>query len=194
MRLANSFTVAAPVERVWALLIDVPAVVPCMPGAELVDTIGDDAWKTKMSVKLGPVQLIFAADVVREVADVDTRHVVLATRARELRGRGGAKAKFTSSLMPSEAGTAVNIVTDLTLSGAAAQFGGPIVSDVTRQLTERFAGCLQARLDDQPASQEATPAVKPVGGLSLVLKALYRTLFRRGERKTDSAGGSGHGP
>jgi carbon monoxide dehydrogenase subunit G len=194
MQLQNSFTVAAPIDHVWALLMDVPHVVPCMPGAELVDTVGDDEWKAKMSVKLGPVQLVFGADVVRELADVSAHRVVLATRARELRGRGGAQAHVTSSLAPAGEGTEVTIVTDLALSGAAAQFGGAVVGDVARQLTERFAGCLQSRLASEQASTDLPAAPKPVGGLLLVVRALVRTLFRRGGRERGASHRSGVEP
>src|SRR5262249_30708524 len=65
MRLENSFDVAAPPETAWALLMDVPRVIPCMPGAELVETLGEDAWKARMRVKLGPISLAFLTDVKR---------------------------------------------------------------------------------------------------------------------------------
>jgi uncharacterized protein len=182
MQLENSFSVSAPADVVWALLVDVPEVVPCMPGAELVETLGDDRWRTKMSVKLGPVQLVFTGDVVREAADTDTRRVVLTTRAREARGRGGAHARIESSLVPAAAGTEVTIVTDIALSGAAAQFGRGVVADVARQLTERFGACLQSRLDAEPSTGSAPPAGKPVSGLALAFRALLRSLPRRGNR------------
>ena len=35
MRLENWFEVPAPPKQAWELLIDVPRVVPCMPGATL---------------------------------------------------------------------------------------------------------------------------------------------------------------
>ena len=35
MKLENSFEVAAPPEKEWALLMDVPRIVPCMPGATI---------------------------------------------------------------------------------------------------------------------------------------------------------------
>jgi carbon monoxide dehydrogenase subunit G len=188
MRLENVFTVAAPTERVWALLMDVPEVVPCMPGAELVETVGDDQWKARLSVKLGPMQLLFAADVVRELADAGAGRVVLATRAQETRGRGGAQARISSSLAPVGSGTEVKIVTDLTLAGAAAQFGGPVAAGVARQMTEQFADCLQTRLDRgwaPPPAAAAGHAVKPVGGISLALGVLWRRVFGRRTRERE---------
>jgi len=85
--LENSFVVPAPVEAAWELLNDVPSVVPCMPGAELVEG-GGDAWKAKLDVKLGPIALRFLTDVRREEVDEAGRRIVLTAKAREARGRG----------------------------------------------------------------------------------------------------------
>ena len=57
MRLENTFDVPAPPESAWALLIDVPRVVPCMPGAELAETVDESHWKAKLEVRLGPIAL-----------------------------------------------------------------------------------------------------------------------------------------
>ena len=66
MRLENSFDVPAQPEGAWALLNDVPRIVPCMPGAELTDVVDGNTWKATMHVKLGPISLQFATDVKRE--------------------------------------------------------------------------------------------------------------------------------
>ncbi len=184
MRLENSFEVPAPPERAWALLNDVPRVVPCMPGAELNEVVGENAWKATMHVKLGPIALQFATDVTREEVDEAARRVVLSAKARELKGRGGAQATIESSLADANGGTRVSIVTDLTLQGAVAQYGRGVVADVTAQLTKRFAECIAAQLGEPQPEAPAPPAgVKPVGGLRLGLAALWRSflgLFRRG--------------
>jgi uncharacterized protein len=146
VRLENSFVVDAPLERAWALLNDVPAVVPCMPGASLTEVVGDDAWKATLAVRLGPISLNFAVDVTREEADEAAGRVVLSARGREVRGRGGAEARLESSLDSVEAGTAVSVVTDLTLRGAVAQQGRGVVPMVASQLTDQFAKCIAARL------------------------------------------------
>ena len=151
-----------------------------MPGAELESTLGEDAWRAKLSVKLGPIALTFQTDVTRESYDEAAGSVTLAAKARELRGRGGAQAQIQSSLGEIEGGTRIDIVTDLTLSGAVAQYGRGIVQDVSSQLVDRFAECLKAQLVATP--EEAAAAVaqtaKPVAGLSLGFAAFLRSIGR----------------
>jgi uncharacterized protein len=176
MRLENSFEVPALPERAWALLLDVPRVVPCMPGATLTETVDDTHWKAEIAVKLGPMSMTFGADVAREEVDEAARRVVLSTKARELKGRGGATATIESTLEPIEGGTRVGVVTELQLSGPAAQFGGPVVKTVAGQLTDQFAACLKGQLEDAPAAVEPQ---KPVGGLGVFFRALLARLRRR---------------
>lgn len=186
MRLENSFEVPAPKATAWDLLMDVPRVVPCMPGAELRETVSDTHWKADMAVKLGPIALSFDTDVTREAVDEAAGQVTLNAKAREKRGRGGAQAAIQSSLTELDArNTRIDIVTDLTLSGAVAQYGRGIVQDVSLQMVGKFADCLKAQLTAE-TPEEAAAAVeeasKPVSGLSLGLGALWRSflrLFRR---------------
>lgn len=178
MRLENSFDVPAPPERAWELLNDVPRVIPCMPGAELTETLDDAHWKATMHVKLGPISLQFGTDIERTEADASTRRAVLAAKARELKGRGGAQATIASTLEPAASGTRVVIVTDLTLQGPVAQYGRGIVADVAKTLVGRFADCIASQLGQEaPAvAPEASASVRPVGGISLAFRALWLRL------------------
>ncbi|HZT45414.1 MAG TPA: SRPBCC family protein [Gaiellaceae bacterium] len=185
MRIENAFDVPAPVDEAWRLLNDVPAVVPCMPGAELVEVAGENAWKARLHVKLGPIALQFLADVTREQVDEGARRAVLAVKAREAKGRGSAEATIESSLAGAGSGTHVALATELVLRGAVAQYGRGVVGDVASRLTERFAECIARKLEtpgDVAAAAAAPGEARPVGGLRLVLGALWRSLFRRGGR------------
>ena len=178
MRLENGFEVVAPVDAAWRLLNDVPNVVPCMPGAELTEVVDENTWKAGLHVKLGPIALRFVADVRREQIDEAAGRVVLAVKAREAKGRGNAEATIESTLAPTRSGTRVAIVTELELRGAVAQYGRGIVADVASRLTAQFAECIAGKLGNAPAvAAVADPA--PIGGLRLVLGALWRSLFRR---------------
>src|SRR6266568_3808701 len=160
MRLENSFEVPASVEQSWRLLNDVPCVVPCMPGAELVEVISENAWKAKLHVKLGPIALQFLAEVTRERMDESAGVVVLAAKAREAKGRGSAEATIESTLAASGGGTRVDIVTELALRGAVAQYGRGVVGDVASRLTATFADCVAGKLADGPG-RSPEPVAEP---------------------------------
>jgi uncharacterized protein len=185
VKIEDSFEVGAPPEQAWALLMDVPRIIPCMPGATLDETVDGAHWKATMAVKLGPISLSFKTDVAREEVDEAARRAKLSAKAREARGRGNANATIESTLVPQASGTKVEIVTDLQLSGPVAQYGRGLVEDVSSQLTKQFADCLQKQLvaTTPEEAQTATAAqAKPVGGLRLGLGALLRAiggLFRR---------------
>lgn len=185
--------------------MDVPRVIPCMPGAELTETVDESNWKAKMSVKLGPMTFAFATDVKREGADEEARRATLSAKARELKGRGGGQATIESTLEPVDGGTRVQIVTDLALSGAVAQYGRGMVEDVTGQLVNRFAACLESQLAAPPAATptttepgaepasetrpaQAAPArAEPVAGLPLAARAAARAAIRALRRLVDRA-------
>jgi len=190
MRLENAFEVTAPPEAAWDLLMDVPRVIPCMPGAELVEAVGESNWKARMRVKLGPISLAFLTDVAREEVDEAARRVKLGAKAREERGRGAASATIESTLSSAGGRTTVTTVTELTLTGAVAQYGRGLVQDVSAQLLKQFAACLEAQLATAapagngaaPAAPQPPPEPKPISGLRLGVPALWRSflgLFRR---------------
>jgi carbon monoxide dehydrogenase subunit G len=183
VKIENSFDVAASGDAAWDLLMDVPRVIPCMPGAELIETIDDSHWKARMRVKLGPISLSFLTDVTREEVDEAGRRVRLATKAREERGRGAANATIESSLESVDGRTRVTTVTDLALTGMAAQFGRGLIEDVSAQLLQSFADCLEEQLVTEPeAASDAEPAetveARPVSGLRLGAAAMGSLLER----------------
>ena len=190
MKLENSFDVDAPPEAAWALLMDVPRVIPCMPGAKLLETVDDENWKAQMDVKLGPIGLTFATDVKREATDEAARVAKLSARARETRGRGGGQAAIESTLTPTDAGTRVDIVTELALTGTVAQYGRGLIADVSRQLVDSFAECLRTQLAaTTPEEAEAAAAgqAKPVAGVRLGLRALVSSVSKRVRRPRPAA-------
>jgi carbon monoxide dehydrogenase subunit G len=179
MKLENSFEVDAPPEAAWDLLMDVPRVVPCMPGATLDETVDDSHWKATMQVKLGPIGLTFATDVSRDEVDEAGKVVKLAAKAREVKNRGRANATIQSSLAALDGGrTRVDIVTDLALSGTVAQYGRGMIQDISSQMITSFAECLQAQLGtSEEAAREAVAAqAKPISGLALFFDSVRRKL------------------
>lgn len=205
MEIENEFTVAASADRLWSYLLDVERIAPCMPGAELTETVDERTWKGKVNMKLGPVSLSFSGTVAIEERDDAAHRVVLRAKGMESKGKGAANAAVTSWLEPGEGVTTVKMVADIQLTGAVAQLSRGLLPEVSRKLTQQFADCLQenmlgaeepsmaigesepgATTASAPPAPTARPAArvkaKPIGGLSLGLAALWAAianLFRR---------------
>lgn len=199
MQIQNEFTVEHPVAQLWDYLLDVEKIAPCMPGAELTEHVDDTTWKGKVNVGFGPVKLSFAGTVQMQERDDEGHRVTLAAKGMEAKGKGAATANVTSWLVPiDERSTTVHMQADITLTGAAAQLSRGLLPEISKQLTQQFADCLQASMaaeEDRPAHVDASAASVPahakaeaVGGIGLGLKAVwsivagwFRRLFGRGE-------------
>jgi carbon monoxide dehydrogenase subunit G len=208
----NSFTVARPVDEVWNVVLDVDRIAPCMPGAEITETIDDRTWKGKVNMRFGPVALSFAGSVHMDERDDAAHRVLLHARGTEQKGKGAADAKVTSWLEPAGDGTTVRMEADITLTGAAAQLSRGLLPEVSMRLTQQFADCLAASMRPvaasgvdasqpettevpmaaaQPTVRERPATSEPVGGIRLGLGALWATivaLVRRIFGGSDRAG------
>jgi carbon monoxide dehydrogenase subunit G len=165
MKLENEFTVPAPVERAWAVLLDLDRVAPCLPGAAIEGSDGDEHTGT-MTIKIGPITARYKGTVKIEEADEQARRAVMRAQARDSRGQGTAAATITSTMEEVEGGTRVRVETDMRVTGPAAQFGRGVMQDVSAKLMGRFADCLAEEIGaGEPA---AAPAAAPPGGARTV--------------------------
>lgn len=159
MLIENEFTVATPVDELWAFLLDVERIAPCMPGAELTETIDERSWKGKVNVKFGPVALSFVGTVEMTERDDVAHRAVLHAKGMEQKGKGAANATVTSWLEPaSDGATTVKMTADMTLTGAAAQLSRGLLPEISRKLTQQFADCLEASLQAQAVAAEGAGA------------------------------------
>jgi uncharacterized protein len=179
MNLQHEFDVPASPQATLELLLDAERVVPCMPGATLVEVVGD-TWKTAMSVKLGPVGMDFLNDVRIVEQDAASGRARLAVKGRDTRGRGGAEASVDTLLVAVDGGgTRVTMSADVKFSGQAAQLGRPsVIQDISTRLVNEFAECIRERLGNAPTAAVHPQAQKPVSGLSLLGAALSGALAR----------------
>ena len=217
MLIENEFTVSTPPEVLWATLLDVEKIAPCMPGAELTEVVDDTNWKGKLNAKFGPVAMSFAGSVTMESRDDEAHRVVLKAKGMEAKGKGAANATVTSWLEAGEGDqTTVKMQADITLTGAAAQLSRGLLPEISKHLTQQFADCLQetmaaegAPAAEAPAAEgapaasgeagaaapDAKPAAaKPVGGIKLgliaiwaLIKNFFSKLFGGGKKPTTPA-------
>jgi uncharacterized protein len=183
MLIKNEFEVAEPVETVWRFFDNIPQVAACLPGAELTEDLGDDRYKGKVAVRMGPVRLQFAGTADITERDEAAKRVVVHASGADEKGRGQANMVITATLARTSRGTTkVGVVQDLQLSGAAAQYGRGMISDVSAVLMRDFAANMQDRIErvdlGQSADQIAAATAAPAGGLSLGMRAAMMALQR----------------
>jgi uncharacterized protein len=164
MQLSNRFDVPLPVEAAWPLLLDVPRMARCMPGAALTETVDERTYRGTVTVKLGPVRLDFAGEARIDELDVAARQAKVSARGNDTKGRGNAVATVTFRLAPEGEGTRVDIETDLQLVGTVAQYGrgAGLIKQIANQLVGEFAANLRRELAAPPPAEpmpaEPTPA------------------------------------
>jgi uncharacterized protein len=161
MEFDNSFEVPLPVDETWKLLMDIRRIAPCLPGAELTEVVDDRTYKGKVGVRLGPVSLAFAGTVKFDEIDDAAHRAKISAQGSDAKGRGAANATATFHLEPVAAGSKVLVHTNLTLSGAVAQYGRGvgIIQVTAAQIITQFANNLKAQF--APAANASAPAPTP---------------------------------
>jgi carbon monoxide dehydrogenase subunit G len=189
MQLENSFTVPATPDTAWPILLDVPRIAPCMPGAELTEAVDGRHFKGNAKLRVGPVALTFSGEA--EIVEIDevARTATVRAKGSDTKGRGGASAAVEFRLVADGEGSRVDITTELDLSGSIAQYGraaglidaiaGQIIGDFAKNLAAEIgtggaptaAGGSDAAASATPAP--AAPADNAISGISLFFRALW---------------------
>jgi len=171
--------VAEPIEKVWQFFGNIPQVAACLPGAELTGDLGGEKYQGRVAVRMGPVRLNFAGTADITERDEAAQRVVVHASGAEEKGRGQASMVVTATLARSGRGTRVDVTQDLQLSGAAAQYGRGMISDVTSVLMRDFAVNLQNQIARAERGEALAPAAAaPARGLTLGLRAALMALGR----------------
>ena len=164
MELQNSFVVPTDIDTAWRSMQDVEGLAPCMPGATLETHEGDE-FTGNVKVKLGPVSMVFGG-VARFVSKDEATHtLVIEGSGKDRRGGGTAKGQVTAILVAEAPDrTRVDVNTDLTITGKAAQFGRGVMQDVAGRIVDQFAGNLATLLAAGAAAEAGSTAEAAAGG------------------------------
>jgi carbon monoxide dehydrogenase subunit G len=180
MLITNQVDVAQPIDAVWAFFADIPQVAACLPGTSLTDQVGENQYEGEVVIKAGPVKLEFAGAAEILERDDAKRTMVVDGSGADRKGRGQAAMLLTAGLVSLGGGTRINVSLDLTVSGAAAQYGRGLIVDVTSVLLDEFGSNMQNRLTaiSQGLDPDAVAGTKPASGVSIALRAVRLALAR----------------
>src|SRR5258708_7231889 len=168
--------------------MDIRRIAPCMPGAEVTEVVDDTTYKGRIAVRLGPVALVFAGVIKFEELDGVNYKARVKAQGSDAKGRGAANATASFRLEPAGSGSKVLVHTDLTLSGAVAQYGRGvgIIQATAAQITTQFAANLKAQIE-RPAAVPVSPSAPsqpppaagpPIFGFSLMVKVIWNAVVR----------------
>ena len=165
MQLSNAVPVSAPPGEVFALVNDVERVVSCMPGAALEGREGDDGWRGRVKVKVGPITAAYAGTVRFLEVDEAARTLRVQARGADTHGSGDAEAAVRLEVAEAPGGSELRLETDLVIRGKIAQFGKGAVATVSDKILQQFARnlgtLLTARESRPPATEPAASAPRP---------------------------------
>src|SRR3982751_3515388 len=147
MRFENAFAVDAPLEEVWRTVLDVERVAPTVPGAQVLEQTGENAYKVAIKVKVGPMSMTYRGEVEITERDDAAHRAVMKARAKESRGQGTADADVIMVLEGADRRTSATVTTDVQLSGKVATMGQGVLQDVSGRLVKTFAENLAAMLE-----------------------------------------------
>jgi carbon monoxide dehydrogenase subunit G len=83
----NSFSVQAPIDDVFAAVADIERVVPCVPGAEVLERRGGDVYEVALKAQLGPLWKRYLGTITVVRREADAHRVVMTNRARDAKGK-----------------------------------------------------------------------------------------------------------
>jgi len=187
MKITKQFSLAYPRDVVWKAMGDVYQVAECLPGASIVEDMGDNRYKGKFSVKVGPMAASFAGEVGIERKPEDWTAVVTGKGA-DARSGSRATGSMTYALAARAADqTDVDVLCEINLAGALAQFGkGAVIQEIANRITAEFVRNFEAKVAasapadasrPQTRQQESTPQM-PRAAESLDVGNLFWTMMK----------------
>ena len=175
--LQETFQVGAPIEAVWAYVMDAQRVAGCMPGAALDEVVDEQTFLGTIRVKVGAITTSYKGRIQFVQVDEAGRSVQMLAEGRET-GGGTAKGTMSSRLRSiSRDETEVVVEASVDVTGRIAQVSRGMIQGVSQQLFQQFVACAKASLEmPEHAAAAIEQANKPVSVLPLVLRTVWASI------------------
>jgi carbon monoxide dehydrogenase subunit G len=138
VELDHPFSTSKPIEEMWAAILDLDRLIPCVEGGSVLERTGPDSAKAEIKVKMGAMSLTFTGTVEVAEQDAEAHRALLKVKSREAGGQGFANADVEFAL----ANGGGTIHTAAQISGKAASMGEGVMVTVLDALIKDFTGKL----------------------------------------------------
>ena len=144
MEFSGTQVIAAPIETVWAYLLDVNKVAACAPGFQSLEELGEEHWKAVIAVGVGAVKAKFTMDVTRpEKHEPD--HMVVKGRGKAPGSAVDATGDMRLTALDGSQ-TRMDWRASVVVSGTIASVGARLLTGTAEKLTNQFFDCLKTQL------------------------------------------------
>jgi uncharacterized protein len=154
MEFSGTQTIAAPIETVWAFLLDVNNVAACAPGFQSMEVLGEEHWKAVVAVGIGAVKAKFTMDVTRPELQ-QPEHMVVKGRGKAPGSAVDLNGDMHLTPLDSEQ-TQMDWKASVVVSGTIASVGARLMQGVAERLTGQFFDCLKSKLQAAEAGTATT--------------------------------------
>lgn len=204
LEIHEKVAIKAPVDRVWAFLLDPAQVVACLPGATYDGAESETVFLGHIKVKVGPVSTQFAGKATMSEVDAAAHRVRIIGEGKDKNGAGTARLELNGAVIATPDGAELSVDAAVDMTGKLVTFGRGLISSVSQQLFKQFVASARTTLETAPPP-EAAPAAPPateiaapietkiapkkeaqINGLSLLFRAIggsiarfFKRLFRR---------------
>ena len=142
MRLTREVALAAPTERVWQALWDVPRMVACVPGCvEAREVEPGRRYQARMNQKVGPIALSVPLDI--RVAEEAPGRLMLEARGRD--GLLAAEVQMSVRLAVEAAGPGSRLLVEAEgkVLGKLGALGASVIQRRAEELVDEFTARLR---------------------------------------------------
>jgi carbon monoxide dehydrogenase subunit G len=141
----GSYTFAAPVERVFDLLLDPDVMAAAMPGAQDLKHVGDGRYEGVIRVGVGPVT---AAEFSLVVTLKDVRRPAHYGMDIDSKGRFGfTRGEAAVDLSETDGGTTMRYRADLQVGGKIAGVGQRLLDSISKLMTKQGLDALSREME-----------------------------------------------
>lgn len=165
IELRQTFQVGAPVDTVWAFMLNPENVVACMPGASLTQVVDEKSFIGTVKVKVGAVTAQYQGTITYAETDRASGTVRMLAEGKE-RGGGTVRGTIVSQLTAVEGGAATRVETSssIDLTGKIAQVGRGMIEGVSGQIIKMYVNNVRAMLEPAAAASTAPAGAQAAGG------------------------------
>ncbi len=146
MIIEGSFTVKAPIQKLWDMLLQPETLAACLPGAEKIEKIDETTYDAVVKQKVGPIKVKLAFR--NKLTNVQPpTHLELEGEGEDVTKLGHIRQKTIVDLKDVGNGQVeVSYKSDVSMVGKLAMFGDRIMKSKAKDVEKEFTANLQEKM------------------------------------------------